>query len=344
MAGDLDHILARVRVRRTKHRGRHRVHCAIGMDPLSIMDRVVGCIMERYLTAKERVAHRERVRSAHTDDSYTSDARWRGQRADHIAGWLSLCRHLTNVVTCPEPIEFHLPDVTSTNDYAKELLGTYPYVLVTARHQTRGRGRKGRAWEGESGVNVYCSIGLRHGQDVSMEEAASFMARGALAVLDALRGRCPGVSFRMKYPNDIHAKTPAGWAKISGILVEHEYLGQRLQTTVVGIGVNVAQTTFAETITQPCTSLALLGVHADVTDIVQRIKHAFSENRQRTSREIYGRWNEELCASAVWVRVAGEEGRWMIVRVADDGRLVIRHEVSHTERMVSDGDTLRYED
>jgi biotin-(acetyl-CoA carboxylase) ligase len=53
------------------------------------------------------------------------------------------------------PIEFHLPRVTSTNDYARELLRTYPYVLVSAQHQTAGRGRKGRAWIGDHGANIY---------------------------------------------------------------------------------------------------------------------------------------------------------------------------------------------
>jgi biotin-[acetyl-CoA-carboxylase] ligase BirA-like protein len=243
-----------------------------------------------------------------------------------------------------EPIEFHLPEVSSTNDYAKELLGTYPYVLVSARVQTRGRGRKGRVWEGAMDANVYCSIGIRHGAEIGPEDAAAFMARGALAVLHVLRRLLPNTPCRLKYPNDVHVRTPTGWAKIAGILVEHEYIGMRCHTTVVGIGVNVAQETFPDTITQPCTSLRLLGVHADVSDVINDVKHAFTGQRQLPWQMVHDAWSAELRSVASSIRLEGEGGTWTIARILNDGRLILRHEVSQTERTVSDGDTLRYED
>jgi BirA family biotin operon repressor/biotin-[acetyl-CoA-carboxylase] ligase len=167
-----------------------------------------------------------------------------------------------------KPIEFHLPVVTSTNDYAKELLSTYPYVLVSALHQTAGRGRKSREWIGDYGSNVYMSIATKHSHSLSTEDLSSYMWRGALAVVGALRKASSDVSFRIKYPNDIQANVDGQWSKISGILIEHEFHGSVCVNTVVGIGVNVDQTVFPENIGQLCTSLKCLGVSATSEEIL----------------------------------------------------------------------------
>lgn len=244
----------------------------------------------------------------------------------------------------PPPIEFHLPTVTSTNDYAKTLLETYPYVFVSAMHQTAGRGRKGRAWEGDYGLNAYCSLALRHSGRIEPEDASAYMARGALSVLHTLRSLDHAVEFRIKYPNDVQALTKEGWKKISGVLVEHEYQGDRCLTTTMGVGVNVQQEIFSDTISALGTSLYLLGIRANVLVVLQELKTHITNFRMQPWQEVHREWVQELNIVGKRVDLAGESGTWVMQEVLTDGRLLARKEQSSTERVISDADTIRYHD
>jgi len=242
------------------------------------------------------------------------------------------------------PIEFHLPIVSSTNDYAKELLGSYPYVLVTAQHQTAGRGRKGRAWHGDYGANIYASVGLRHSVDIGTDELSAYMGRGALSVLRVLRKHGPGVQFRLKYPNDVQALTSEGWGKIAGVLVEHEFHGSRCISTIVGMGINVEQHVFPDTIAQRCTSLRLLDVGVAVSSLLNDLRDEMADLMTRPWFDVHASWVNELDMSGKELRIADTEGIWKLLRIASDGRLIVRNVVTQMERTVTDGDTVRYQD
>ncbi|NQW30610.1 MAG: biotin--[acetyl-CoA-carboxylase] ligase [Ignavibacteria bacterium] len=242
------------------------------------------------------------------------------------------------------PIEFHLPSVTSTNDYAKELLRTYPYVFVSALHQTNGRGRKGRIWHGDFGANVYCSIGIKHTQPQSVQELSIFMAKGALAALKVVRMAAPNTLSTLKYPNDVISSIDGEWYKIAGTIVEHEFQGGKCESTIVGIGINVDQVEFPDTITQRCTSLRLLGADADLSNIINLLKKTYTELQYAGVQKLYENWVHELNIVGKSIRIFSENGIWIVVRVQEDGRLVARNVVTQIERTVSDVDTIRYED
>lgn len=234
--------------------------------------------------------------------------------------------------------------MSSTNDYAKELLASYPYVMVTAQHQTAGRGRKGRPWHGDYGANIYASVGLRHTEEFTTDHLSSYMGRGALCVIRVLRKQCPKVRFRLKYPNDVQAYTPDGWAKIAGVLVEHEFQGSRCVTTVVGMGINIGQSTFPDTIVQKCTSLKLLDVVVAVSSLLDDLRDELSDLMSRSWFDVHETWVQELDMANKQLRIADTEGAWSLLRITSDGRLIVRNVVTQMERTVTDGDTVRYQD
>lgn len=241
-------------------------------------------------------------------------------------------------------MEFHFPSVTSTNDYARELLARYPYVFVTALHQTAGRGRNGRQWLGDFGANVYCSLGIQHRGVVVVEDLAAYMARGALSALYVLRQFAPSHTFRLKYPNDVQVLTPKGWAKIAGVLVEHEFQGDRPTTTIVGIGINVEQTLFPETISQPVTSLKQMGVNAAAKDVLTMLQHHVVQTRVVDWPSIHEHWVRELDLIGKTITLADDHQTYRVQRILHDGRMVVQHIVSQFERTITDGDTVRYQD
>jgi BirA family biotin operon repressor/biotin-[acetyl-CoA-carboxylase] ligase len=239
--------------------------------------------------------------------------------------------------------EFHLPRVTSTNDYARELLTTHNAVLVTAQHQTAGRGRNGKTWVGDHGANIYASFGIKHKHPLIAEELASFMGRGALSVYDALRASAPGLSLRLKYPNDVLVFDGDGWCKISGILVEHEFHGSTCVSTVVGIGVNVEQEVFPDTIAQRCTSLRRLDITIAIEYLLAQIRDRFVQYLAAPWQEMHDRWVEALQLDSVRMTLIDEEAPYTPLRILADGRLIVRNDHTQQERIITDGDTLRYQ-
>jgi BirA family transcriptional regulator, biotin operon repressor / biotin---[acetyl-CoA-carboxylase] ligase len=103
-------------------------------------------------------------------------------------------------------------------------------LVVTAEHQTEGKGRGGRRWFSEPGSNLLISIVMRKAK---LEPLASI--RIALVLHDVLQAE--GVSSAaLRWPNDLLASG----GKIGGILMEHAPGGEE-EALVVGIGLNVNQ-------------------------------------------------------------------------------------------------------
>lgn len=127
-------------------------------------------------------------------------------------------------------------EVGSTNDVAKQLAIRHAPdgLAVVARHQTHGRGRRGRTWVSFPGQAVYCSVVLRPNWPAG--EVSWLGVLGGVAVANALYEI--GVSeLSIKWPNDILI----GPRKIGGVLVEPRVGEGRLDFAVLGIGINVHQ-------------------------------------------------------------------------------------------------------
>jgi BirA family transcriptional regulator, biotin operon repressor / biotin---[acetyl-CoA-carboxylase] ligase len=117
----------------------------------------------------------------------------------------------------------HLRETTSTNEVARGLAaaGAPHGTLVTAGHQTAGRGRQGRTWTAPAGQTLLLSLVLRDADPL-------LPLRAGLAVADLA-----GDAARVKWPNDVLLNG----RKVAGVLVEGR---PQEGWTVVGIGVNVA--------------------------------------------------------------------------------------------------------
>ncbi len=234
---------------------------------------------------------------------------------------------------------FHYGQVTSTNTVALELLRRYPAVFVSALYQTHGRGRHGRSWFGEHGKNVYCTIGLRQPRRTS--PVIAHLALGAVAVWDTVTGLTGTSSiFLLKYPNDLLGRCPDGvWRKLSGVLVEHTTV-EGHSAFLIGIGINVQQRTFPQSLAAVATSLALLGFELTPEQVLSRLKQLLEGLCDRPPEELLNRWRGLLQVEGRLMYIQGKPGLWKAIALHDDGRLEV--EQKGVRLMLTDGDSIRY--
>ena len=122
----------------------------------------------------------------------------------------------------------------STNDVglAWAAAGAPDLALVCAEEQTAGRGRGDRRWFTPPGAALAFSLVLRPrpGEEQSIP---FFSALGALAVCTAMEAL--GLQPEIKWPNDVLLNR----RKVCGILAESVWTGERVDSIVLGIGVNI---------------------------------------------------------------------------------------------------------
>lgn len=145
----------------------------------------------------------------------------------------------------------YLPVTDSTNTQAKRLgeEGAEHGTLVVTQCQTAGRGRRGRSWESPEG-NVYFTFILR--PDVEVSRASMITLVSALALAKAIE-KVTGLNTQIKWPNDV----VANGKKLCGILTESSTDLEYINYVVVGIGINVNQTSFPDELADKASSLFL---------------------------------------------------------------------------------------
>lgn len=165
-----------------------------------------------------------------------------------------------------------LKSVDSTNSYASELLrqnappdGTLIYTF----DQQNGRGQRGNTWDSEPNKNATLSY-ILYPTFLSADKQFLLNKITCLAVSDLmaeiLKESRVEEEITIKWPNDIYV----GNKKISGILIENTLRENSIKSAIIGIGINVNQTTFKSNIN--ATSLASLTYTShDLTHCIERL-------------------------------------------------------------------------
>ena len=143
--------------------------------------------------------------------------------------------------------------VDSTNNYAAKYLKQtkIPFgTVIMAQYQTDGKGQVNSVWNANKSDNILMSVIL----DTSFLPVNRIFYLSkivSLSIHESLNSFDIGNVF-IKWPNDIFVNKD----KIAGILIENQWKGLSLISSIVGIGVNVNQTVFPESYN--ATSLKLL--------------------------------------------------------------------------------------
>lgn len=244
------------------------------------------------------------------------------------------------MTTCPEPFnKIHLAACVSTSDYLKQNLDRlevdFP-LMVSADHQTAGRGRESRPWVSPENLGIYATFGyiLPNSSALSLLSIAS-----GIAVIDTLQD-WTGQEFALKWPNDILA---AG-KKIAGILCETVINGAKI-ICLVGIGVNVNQDSkdFPETLHNRAGSLKLLtGKEWLLPDGRERLAASMAYWLKKLAGDdrecIIGRARElsrSFTGQAITFHHQGRLMRGIFLDIATDGGLLLKLPTGETKTFYS---------
>ena len=220
---------------------------------------------------------------------------------------------------------FVLKQMGSTNAECKNPCYAHGDAVV-AVEQTAGRGQRGNTWSSKAGENLTFSL-VWEADFLAAREQFLLSEAVALALVDTLAGY--GIEATIKWPNDIYV----GHKKICGILIEHDLgIAGRLARTIVGIGLNVNQTEWDESIPNP-TSIALLtgerrgpnDVFGDLYEALERrfeqLKNAPDSVQTDHLARLY-----RLNKPSTYALPDGKQFRGTIRDVRPTGELIVEHE------------------
>lgn len=161
---------------------------------------------------------------------------------------------------------YHFKEIDSTNKYALNIISKNAPAegtVISADFQTQGRGQYGRTWMSESTKNLLSSI-ILYPKFLPVNEQFSLSKAISLAVQNTLKSFLSIKDVKIKWPNDIYC----GQNKIGGILIQNTISGNRFSASVIGLGINVNQTSFPEGV--KATSMAIeLGVEFDKRELLE---------------------------------------------------------------------------
>jgi BirA family biotin operon repressor/biotin-[acetyl-CoA-carboxylase] ligase len=179
-----------------------------------------------------------------------------------------------------KPRLIHLSETDSTNKFLQMISETEELPsgsIVLADYQTAGRGQAGNSWESEAGRNLMFSVLFRP-VNVPANRPFVISEMASLSVKYTLDRYLPDIS--VKWPNDIYCKD----LKITGILIENTILQSKLSKSVIGIGINVNQTTFGPDIPNPVSMAQATGTVFDRMAVMEDFRQIFAEQSERLNR------------------------------------------------------------
>jgi BirA family transcriptional regulator, biotin operon repressor / biotin---[acetyl-CoA-carboxylase] ligase len=167
----------------------------------------------------------------------------------------------------------------STNDFLRQMLTPElpEGFVVFAEEQTAGRGQRGNRWASAAHLGLWFSILLR--PQLPIVESARLTNWAAQAIAATIRSET-GLEPKIKPPNDVYLEG----RKVAGVLVETKAGGGAAWTAIVGIGLNLNQSSedFPIELRERAGSLAMaLGRKIVRADFAVALLHELERTRAR---------------------------------------------------------------
>lgn len=216
-------------------------------------------------------------------------------------------------------------NLTSTQLYLNNLAQQEPLPegsLIITENQVAGIGQEGNYWESEAGKNLTFSFLLKPafldpGQQFMLNKMVSLAVLHCLEQLPAFKAK-PAI----KWPNDIYT----GNKKLAGILISNAIMGNAIEHSVIGIGMNVNQLSFSERCPNPTSVKIETGLEQDIMTIFNILLLSISEHYQALQylpARLDNKYLEVLYQIQQWKQyeIQGQHVQAMIIGLDEYGKL-----------------------
>lgn len=231
----------------------------------------------------------------------------------------------------------YIKETHSTSTLLREQYTDALPHLYTIRtdYQTAGRGQAGNTWESEKGKNLLFSALLRH-EELHATEQWRISMWVAITLWEVLAKHLDKERLTIKWPNDIYY----GDKKLVGILIENALIGQYVEHSIVGIGVNVHQMNWQSNAPNPISMKEITGREYDIEGLlnewicsmkswknskIEDLSSAYLQHLYR--REGWHEYVErEVSIAPTSIAEKGTKNTFLaeIVTVTEQGELVLR--------------------
>lgn len=227
-------------------------------------------------------------------------------------------------------LELH-DHLESTNSHLMKqaAAGVAHATCVAVSLQTKGRGRRGRAWQSGLGVSLTFSLLWRFQCGASALSGLSLAV--GVALIRALHGMGMAEA-KLKWPNDVLVQHQGHHQKLAGILIELQGDMEGPSAAVIGVGINLRlpeslrrnidqAATDMQTITrQPPDPNALLG------GVLKSLADVLSEFERNGFAQLREEWLLHHAYQGQAVRLISPDGREtqaIVNGIAEDGVLLV---------------------
>ncbi len=223
---------------------------------------------------------------------------------------------------------FEFDSLNSTNQYAYELLAKErpaEGTVILTHNQYAGKGQATNKWESEPLKNLTFTI-ILYPKFLPARKQFLLNQVVSLSVFDTLK-KYISDGLTIKWPNDIYVFDK----KITGILIQNSLKGSSLQSTIIGIGLNVNQKQFISDAPNP-TSLALeIGKIVDLKTLLaefcQHLESNYLQLKGGQTTQLQQRYLNALYRlkqQQHYRRGDGSIFKGQIMGVTDIGKLIIK--------------------
>jgi len=228
-----------------------------------------------------------------------------------------------------------LPTTDSTNNHAmnEARLGqTSDGAAYFALDQYQGKGQRDKTWNSKPGENIILSV-VKDCSGFHLNNQFQLSVAVALACFDFFSAYA-GDETRIKWPNDIYWRD----RKAGGILIENMVKSDRWGKAIIGMGININQTTFDTIEGKPVSLKQITGKSFDpislAKELCQHLEHRFLVLENKPFDQLLSAYNDQLYKKDELVPFKRNNIQFQakVNGVDKDGYLLIMHGVEERIR------------
>lgn len=202
-------------------------------------------------------------------------------------------------------------------------------TVIKTEHQTAGRGQIGSKWHSEAFKNLTASI-ILYPTFLSARQQFYLNIAVSLAVWSVIKAFSKSKDTYIKWPNDIYVKDK----KVAGILIQNTLSGSQIQSSIIGIGLNINQTNFPDKLPNP-SALKLLNPSSTfkVEDVLYRfcesLEHYYLQLKSGQKTKLKAEYLEHLLGKGQKRQFQKNNKKpfdGIIQDITEEGKLIIKTE------------------